>query len=91
MADYIPIGDRVDNVGFDEDSNLTPREMADVMSVIHSRKTPSFWNMSWIKIQFYCKICSCFGIDYQRLEAACEYDVCLMNVGRKPPPDMMRA
>ncbi|KAJ0719288.1 hypothetical protein HanLR1_Chr08g0280011 [Helianthus annuus] len=49
------------------------------MSIIHSRKTPTFRKLGAATITFYCKICSCFGIDYSRLEGASEDDVCLMK------------
>ncbi|MFS7933123.1 hypothetical protein Hanom_Chr04g00376091 [Helianthus anomalus] len=55
--------------------------MITVMCIIHSRKTPTVWEMSRQEVLFYCKVCSCFGIDYHRLEAASKDDVCLMNVG----------
>lgn len=56
--------------------------MVDVMNVIHSRKTPTFWGMSCNEISFYCKLCSCFGIEYHSLEAASDDDVILMNMRR---------
>ncbi|KAI7738916.1 hypothetical protein M8C21_031802 [Ambrosia artemisiifolia] len=82
MAGYTPIRDWVEDVGCDEDTYLTPQELMDIMSILHSRKTPTFWNFGWQQISFYCKLCSCFGIDYHCLEAASEDDVCLMNMGR---------
>ncbi|KAJ0598424.1 hypothetical protein HanRHA438_Chr04g0195641 [Helianthus annuus] len=82
MAGYTPIGER-DEDGLDEDSSLSPKELMDVMSIIHSRKTPTFWKMGIQEIIFYCKLCSCFGIDYHCLEAASEEDVCLMNMGEE--------
>ncbi|KAM0072490.1 hypothetical protein Hdeb2414_s0001g00037031 [Helianthus debilis subsp. tardiflorus] len=82
MAGYTPIGER-DEDGLDEDSRLSPKELMDVMSIIHSRKTPTFWKMGIQEIIFYCKLCSCFGIDYHCLEAASEDDVCLMNMGEE--------
>ncbi|MFS7932817.1 hypothetical protein Hanom_Chr04g00372381 [Helianthus anomalus] len=81
MAGYTLIGDRVEDE-LDDKSSLLPKELMDVMSIIHSRKTPTFWEMCWQEIIFYCKLCSCFGIDYHWLEAASEDDVCLMNMGR---------
>ncbi|XP_076948715.1 uncharacterized protein LOC143621074 [Bidens hawaiensis] len=68
---------------FDPRTRLTPLEMVDIMNVIYSRKTPTFWGMSCEEISFYCKLCSCFGIEYHRLEAASENDVCLMNMRQK--------
>ncbi|MFS7932813.1 hypothetical protein Hanom_Chr04g00372331 [Helianthus anomalus] len=82
MAGYTPIGER-DEDGLDEDSRLSPKELMDVMSIIHSRKTPTFWKMGIQEIIFYCKLCSCFGIDYHCLEGASEDDVCLMNMGEE--------
>ncbi|KAJ0582441.1 hypothetical protein HanHA300_Chr04g0152281 [Helianthus annuus] len=81
MAGYTPIGDRVEDE-LDDKSGLSPKELMDVTSIIHSRKTPTFWEMGWQEIIFYCKLCSCFGIDYHCLEAASVDDVCLMNMGR---------
>ncbi|MFS7932809.1 hypothetical protein Hanom_Chr04g00372291 [Helianthus anomalus] len=74
--------ERVYQTGLDDNTSLSPKELMDVMSIIHSRKTPTFWEMCWQEIIFYCKLCSCFGIDYHCLEAASEDDVCLMNMGR---------
>ncbi|KAD3068748.1 hypothetical protein E3N88_36628 [Mikania micrantha] len=81
MSGYTPFRD-LDEMEVDEDINLTSEEMGDVMSIIHSRKTPQFMKLSWPEISFYCKLCSCFGIEYHNLEAASEDDVCLMNMGR---------
>ncbi|KAM0072483.1 hypothetical protein Hdeb2414_s0001g00036951 [Helianthus debilis subsp. tardiflorus] len=82
MADYIPFSLKdlkVAEYEFDKYTNLSRQEMIKVMSIIHSRKTPTFWKLSLAMISFYCKICSCFGIDYRRLEGASEDDVCLMK------------
>ncbi|KAJ0582440.1 hypothetical protein HanRHA438_Chr04g0195621 [Helianthus annuus] len=78
MAGYTPIGDRFET-GLDDNTSLSPKEL---MDIIHSRKTPTFWETCSQEIIFYCKLCSCFGIDYHCLEAASEDDVCLMNMGR---------
>ncbi|KAK9056034.1 hypothetical protein SSX86_027121 [Deinandra increscens subsp. villosa] len=82
MAGYTPFRDWAEAKGCDPKTYLSPRGIVDVMSIIHSRKTPTFWGMFGQNISFYCKLCSCFGIDYHRLEAASEDDVCLMNMGR---------
>ncbi|KAF5811773.1 hypothetical protein HanRHA438_Chr04g0195111 [Helianthus annuus] len=66
--------------GWDPRTRLTPQWMVDIMNIIHSRKTPSFWGMSSEEISFYCKLCSCFRIEDDRLEGASEDDVCLMNM-----------
>ncbi|KAJ0797983.1 hypothetical protein HanPI659440_Chr04g0179921 [Helianthus annuus] len=86
MAGYTPIS--ISSLGgwgptseYDEQTLLSRHEMIVVMCIIHSRKTPTVWKMGRQLVLFYCKVCSCFGIDYQRLEAASEDDVCLMNVG----------
>ncbi|KAI7745316.1 hypothetical protein M8C21_001551, partial [Ambrosia artemisiifolia] len=59
---------------YDVETGLSRPEMLAIMSIIHSRETPVIWEMSNQEILFYCKICSCFGIDYHRLEAASEDD-----------------
>ncbi|KAL9997940.1 hypothetical protein Hdeb2414_s0591g00920561 [Helianthus debilis subsp. tardiflorus] len=69
---------------YDEQTRLSRQSMIATMWTIHSRQTPNLWEMAPEEISFYCKICSCFGIDYHRLEAASEDDVCLMNVGLHP-------
>ncbi|MFS7932840.1 hypothetical protein Hanom_Chr04g00372631 [Helianthus anomalus] len=82
MAGYIPFSLqdlKVWKYEFDPDTNLARRDMINVMSIIHSRKTPAIWKLGAASIIFYCKICSCFGIDYRRLEGASEDDVCLMK------------
>ncbi|KAJ0762888.1 hypothetical protein HanOQP8_Chr04g0166241 [Helianthus annuus] len=86
MAGYTPIsisslGGRSPVSEYDEQTLLSRHEMIVVMCIIHSRKTPTVWKMGRQLVLFYCKVCSCFGIDYHRLEAASEDDVCLMNVG----------
>ncbi|KAJ0614484.1 hypothetical protein HanIR_Chr02g0062961 [Helianthus annuus] len=68
--------------GWDPRARLSPQEMVEIMNIIHSRKTPSFWGMSSEEISFYCKLCSCFRIEYDYLEGAREDAVCLMNVRR---------
>ncbi|KAF5776200.1 hypothetical protein HanXRQr2_Chr12g0521601 [Helianthus annuus] len=68
--------------GWDPRTRLTPQCMVDIMNIIYSRKTPSFWGMSCNQISFYCKLCSCFRIEYDRLEGASEDAVCLMNMRR---------
>ncbi|KAJ0785142.1 hypothetical protein HanOQP8_Chr02g0039611 [Helianthus annuus] len=68
--------------GWDPRARLSPQEMVEIMNIIHSRKTPSFWGMSSEEISFYCKLCSCFRIEYHYLEGAREDAVCLMNVRR---------
>ncbi|KAL9991952.1 hypothetical protein Hdeb2414_s1249g00995871 [Helianthus debilis subsp. tardiflorus] len=68
--------------GWDPRTRLTPQCMVDIMNIIYSRKTPSFWGMSCNQISFYCKLCSCFWIEYDRLEGASEDAVCLMNMRR---------
>uniref|UniRef100_A0A251V1Z4 Uncharacterized protein n=2 Tax=Helianthus annuus TaxID=4232 RepID=A0A251V1Z4_HELAN len=86
MAGYTPIS--ISSLGgwdpmleYDEETGLSRHEMITVLCIIHSRKTPTVWKMTRQEVLFYCKVCSCFGIDYHRLEAASEDDVCLMNVG----------
>ncbi|KAM0005686.1 hypothetical protein Hdeb2414_s0203g00831201 [Helianthus debilis subsp. tardiflorus] len=82
MAGYIPFSLqdlKVWKYEYDSDTNLARRDMINVMSIIHSRKTPAIWRLGAASIIFYCKICSCFGIDYRRLEGASEDDVCLMK------------
>ncbi|KAM0072690.1 hypothetical protein Hdeb2414_s0001g00039171 [Helianthus debilis subsp. tardiflorus] len=86
MAGYTPIS--ISSLGgrslvseYVEQTLLSRHAMIVVMCVIHSRKTPTVWKMGRRMVLFYCKVCSCFGIDYHRLEAASEDDVCLMNVG----------
>ncbi|MFS7932522.1 hypothetical protein Hanom_Chr04g00368831 [Helianthus anomalus] len=59
--------------------------MISIMWIIHSRETPNIWEMTPEDISFYCRICSCFGINYHRLEAGSEDDVRLINVGLHPP------
>lgn len=66
----------------DKDSYLYQTEMADLMSTIHSKKTPDFTEMGPQLLSFYCKLCSCFGLKYHDLETASDDDVCLMNMGR---------
>ncbi|KAF5811818.1 hypothetical protein HanXRQr2_Chr04g0185801 [Helianthus annuus] len=89
MAGYTPItsfeGPLVDDE-FDAETELSRNELICVMSVIHSRKTPAYWEMSPGYVLFYCKLCSCFGIDYDCLEAASEEDVRLMYVGLELDP-----
>ncbi|KAJ0582438.1 hypothetical protein HanHA300_Chr04g0152251 [Helianthus annuus] len=89
MAGYTPItsfeGPLVDDE-FDAETGLSRSELICVMSVIHSRKTPAYWEMSAGYVLFYCKLCSCFGIDYDCLEAASEEDVRLMYVGLELDP-----
>ncbi|KAI3800436.1 hypothetical protein L1987_28527 [Smallanthus sonchifolius] len=58
--------------GNDEAFHLFPGEIRAVIDVIHSRKTPThntymYWNE--YAISFYLKMCTCFGADYQHLEA----------------------
>ncbi|MFS7959714.1 hypothetical protein Hanom_Chr08g00694311 [Helianthus anomalus] len=78
MAGYTPItsfeGPLVDDE-FDAETELSRNELICVMSVIHSRKTPAYWEMSPGYALFYCKLCSCFGIDYDCLEVALEVDL----------------
>ncbi|KAM0072492.1 hypothetical protein Hdeb2414_s0001g00037051 [Helianthus debilis subsp. tardiflorus] len=89
MASYTPItsfeGPLVDHE-FDVETGLPRSELIYVMSLIHSRKTPAYWEMSAGYVLFYCKLRSCFGIDYNRLEAASEEDVRLMYVGLELDP-----
>ncbi|KAJ0598420.1 hypothetical protein HanHA89_Chr04g0165611 [Helianthus annuus] len=89
MTSYTPItsfeGPLVDHE-FDVETGLPRSELIYVMSLIHSRKTPAYWEMSAGYVLFYCKLCSCFGIDYNRLEAASEEDVRLMYVGLELDP-----
>ncbi|MFS8033883.1 hypothetical protein Hanom_Chr17g01574761 [Helianthus anomalus] len=78
MAGYIPFSFKdlkVCKYEFDLDTNLARQDMIKVMSIIHSRKTPTFLKLGAATITFYCKICSCFGIDYSRLEGASKDDV----------------
>ncbi|XP_022032973.1 uncharacterized protein LOC110934088 [Helianthus annuus] len=87
MSGYTPIssftGAHVEHE-YDEQTRLSRQSMIATMWTIHSRQTPNLWEMAPQEISFYCKICSCFGIDYHRLEAASQDDVCLMNVGLHP-------
>ncbi|MFS7932040.1 hypothetical protein Hanom_Chr04g00363111 [Helianthus anomalus] len=84
MSGYTPIssftGAHVE-FEYDEQTRLSRQSMIATMWIIHSRQTPILWEMSSDQLSFYCKICSCFGIDYHRLEAASEDDVRLMFVG----------
>ncbi|KAK9056322.1 hypothetical protein SSX86_027412 [Deinandra increscens subsp. villosa] len=79
MSGYIPTKD-LDDWDFDTQTYLTEYRMAGIMGIIYSRKTPKLVHCT-NTISFYCKLCSCFGIDYLRLEDASEDDVCLMNTG----------
>lgn len=83
MDGYTPITKFADYDEFEYDniSELNRREMIQAMGYIHSRKTPEYWRMCPIETLFYCKLCSCFGIDYNCLERASADDVCLMDVG----------
>ncbi|KAF5763165.1 hypothetical protein HanXRQr2_Chr15g0677141 [Helianthus annuus] len=84
MSGYTPIssftGAHVE-FEYDEQTRLSRQSMIATMWIIHSRQTPILWELSPEQLSFYCKICSCFGIDYHRLEAASEDDVRLMFVG----------
>ncbi|KAD2392820.1 hypothetical protein E3N88_39797 [Mikania micrantha] len=83
MSGYTPLGDQVEHP-FDVKTQVSTGSIVKLMSIVHSRKTPApetFMEWSSPRILFYCKLCSCFGIDYQNLESASEDDVCLMNMG----------
>ncbi|MFS7929785.1 hypothetical protein Hanom_Chr04g00336531 [Helianthus anomalus] len=84
MSGYTPIssftGAHVE-FEYDEQTRLSRQSMIATMWIIHSRQTPILWKMPPEQLSFYCKICSCFGIDYHRLEAASEDDARLMFVG----------
>ncbi|KAL8237688.1 hypothetical protein R6Q59_018769 [Mikania micrantha] len=83
MSGFTPLGDQVEDF-FDWKNQLSTGGIVKLMSIVHSRKTPApetFMEWSSHRILFYCKLCSCFGIDYQNLESASEDDVCLMNMG----------
>ncbi|KAJ0727099.1 hypothetical protein HanPI659440_Chr12g0478001 [Helianthus annuus] len=67
---------------FDDDARLSISMVFELMRTIYSRITPTpkkfmEWSGSWMS--FYCKLCSCFGIDYLHLEAASKDDVVLMT------------
>ncbi|KAJ0597453.1 hypothetical protein HanHA89_Chr04g0154801 [Helianthus annuus] len=84
MSGYTPINSfRGEDVELecDEYSSLSRQDMIAIMYMIHSRETPAISKMVPGQIKFYCRMCSCFGIQYHRLEDASEDDVCLMNVG----------
>ncbi|KAJ0927418.1 hypothetical protein HanRHA438_Chr04g0182681 [Helianthus annuus] len=84
MSGYTPINSfRGEDVELecDEYSSLSRQDMIAIMYMIHSRETPAISKMVPHQIKFYCRMCSCFGIQYHRLEDASEDDVCLMNVG----------
>ncbi|XP_076894233.1 uncharacterized protein LOC143546454 [Bidens hawaiensis] len=71
---------------FDIETGLSVNLVYEFMSLVHSRKTPTpeeFMHWDEVFLSFYCKLCSCFGIDYQNLEAASEDDVILMNMGTR--------
>ncbi|KAI3800989.1 hypothetical protein L1987_29089 [Smallanthus sonchifolius] len=57
----------------DEAFELSRKEIRDILSIIRSRRLPpqtTFTRWNEYQISFYCKMCSCFGLDYQHLEAA---------------------
>ncbi|KAJ0864395.1 hypothetical protein HanPSC8_Chr12g0541491 [Helianthus annuus] len=67
---------------FDDDAQLSISTVFELMRTIYSRITPTpkkfmQWCGNWMS--FYCKLCSCFGIDYLHLEAASKDDVVLMT------------
>ncbi|MFS7932814.1 hypothetical protein Hanom_Chr04g00372351 [Helianthus anomalus] len=68
----------------EDNSGISRQDMIAIMCIIHSRETPAISKMCPQVISFYCRMCSCFGIQYHRLEDASEDDVCLMNVGLHP-------
>ncbi|KAK9056323.1 hypothetical protein SSX86_027413 [Deinandra increscens subsp. villosa] len=73
MRGYTPTKD-LDDEDLYEGTYLTEYKIASIMGIIYSRKTPKLKHFTTRMISFYCKLCSCFGIDYRRLEAASEDD-----------------
>ncbi|KAJ0495402.1 hypothetical protein HanOQP8_Chr12g0463501 [Helianthus annuus] len=71
---------------FDDDARLSISTVFELMRTIYSRITPTPKKfMQWDEgmMSFYCKLCSCFGIDYLHLEAASKDDVVLMTRSNK--------
>ncbi|KAI7726249.1 hypothetical protein M8C21_008593 [Ambrosia artemisiifolia] len=84
ISGYAPLGYPL-KIQYDCKTKLATDLVFEIMSLVHSRKTPapeSFIKWDETVMSFYCKLCSCFGIDYQHLEAASEDDVILMNMGK---------
>ncbi|KAK1434166.1 hypothetical protein QVD17_11084 [Tagetes erecta] len=79
---YTPIStlDRFSAQEYDAVTRITRKDMIRIMSIVHSRTTPAYWKWSAQEVLFYCKLCSCFGIDYCQLETASDDDVSLMYV-----------
>ncbi|MFS7932815.1 hypothetical protein Hanom_Chr04g00372361 [Helianthus anomalus] len=57
----------------DEPFHLSWSQICKILAIIRSRKTPTpdiYVKWGEYAMSFYLKMCTCFGVDYQHLEAA---------------------